>query len=188
VGIVIALFFGLNFRDYTMRGESDLTGRTELWGFVLQQIYARPFLGYGYGSGGSILLSRFSPLWDAMWNEGPHTSLHNGYIEHMVDVGIPATAFWLFVTLRPWVHLFRHEGDPNHLKSVFFLIVLPLLIQNCSEAAIGDCEGSVGVLFGVCWFMAERYRLASLARTRTAHERELANAPAGIRALLFNQC
>jgi O-antigen ligase len=188
MGIVLSTFLTGDFREYTSRGEGDLTGRTELWRFVAQQIYARPILGYGYASGGAILKSRFSPLWDAMWNGGPHTSLHNGYIDHMVSVGVPATAFWLYIMLRPWVYVFRQSDNSFCLKSIFFLIVVPLLVYNFAEAGIGDCDDAIGALFGVCWVIAEQYRLRSASHVKALLQQNLAHEPSGVRAILDNQC
>lgn len=181
------IFSGIDLREYTMRGEGNLTGRTDMWRFVIQQVKARPILGYGYETAGSILRSPYSPLWDLMWNEGVHTSLHDGYLDHVVGVGIPATLFWLYIMLRPWVFVLRQPGDPGRLKSIAFLIVLPLLLHNITESGIGDCEGAIGALFGLVWFMAERYRLTMLARAKTTSAENLSRRPAGVKAILYFQ-
>ena len=48
--VVAALpLFGRNIGDYIGRGDvTTLTGRTEMWAYVIQEIKSRPFIGYGY--------------------------------------------------------------------------------------------------------------------------------------------
>lgn len=187
LGVVVLIFSGVSLREYAMRGEGNLTGRTDMWRFVIQQIKARPILGYGYETAGSILRSPYSPLWDRMWNEGAHTSLHDGYLDHIAGVGVPATILWLYIMLRPWVFVFRQPGDPGHLKSIALLIALPLLLHNFTEASISDCEGAIGALFGLVWFVAEKYRLTALARAKIARAEHLRKEPAGVKAILYCQ-
>jgi O-antigen ligase len=115
LAVVVLIVSGVDLRDYTMRGEGNLTGRTDMWSFVIEQVRARPILGYGYETSGSVLQSPYSPLWDTMWNEGVHTSLHDGYLDHVVGVGIPATILWLYIMMRPWVFVLRQPGDPGRV-------------------------------------------------------------------------
>jgi hypothetical protein len=187
LAVAVLVVSGVDLHAYAMRGQGDLTGRTDMWRFVIQQIKVHPVLGYGYETAGNVLKGRYSPLWDRMWNEGSHTSLHDGYLDHMVGVGIPATIFWLYIMLRPWVFVFRQPGDPGHLKSIALLIVIPLLIHNLTEASLGDCDGPIGVLFALTWFMAERYRLLASLRAKTVRNERLSREPAGVRAILSCQ-
>jgi O-antigen ligase len=173
LAIAAAFLMGHQFSAYVDRGNvTTLTGRTEMWQFVIGAIFRHPIRGYGYEVGGAVLDSPYFPLWWGPWDQGPHSSLHDGYLNHAVGVGIPATLFWLFIMLRPWFSIFRLPGDPWRLKSMFFLIAIPLLILNLTEAAVGDCIEASGFLFGVVWALAERHRLlhleAEAARTRQA--------------------
>ena len=92
----------------------------------------------------------------------------------MVGVGVPATLLWLFIILRPWASLFRHEDDPWGLKPLALLVIVPLLILNFTESGAGDCHYTTGVIFVLCWAIAERARL--LAIERAAHDRREARA------------
>ncbi|HJU10804.1 MAG TPA: O-antigen ligase family protein, partial [Candidatus Binataceae bacterium] len=93
---------------YIWRGDVwTITGRTDMWPFVIQQIAAKPITGYGYKTAGEILMSRFFPLWWGPYQEGVHNSVHNGYLAQMVGVGIPAFIFWMYIMLQPWFSLFR---------------------------------------------------------------------------------
>jgi hypothetical protein len=144
---------------YFTRGEvSTLTGRTDVWKFAVQEIKQRPLLGYGFEVEGQILQSKYSPVWWGPWEEGPHSSLHNGYLSRAVGVGVPALLFWFFF-MRPWVWILSRKQDPWQLKRMFLLVVVPILILNMVETTAGDCRYSVGLLATLCWGLAERQRL-----------------------------
>jgi O-antigen ligase/polysaccharide polymerase Wzy-like membrane protein len=146
--------------DYFTRGEvSTLTGRTDVWKFAVQEIKQRPLLGYGFEVEGQILQSKYFPVWWGPWEEGPHSSLHNGYLSRAVGVGVPALAFWLFLFMRPWVWLLGRKQDPWQLKRMFLLVIVPILVLNMVETTAGDCRYSVGLLATLCWAFAERQRL-----------------------------
>jgi len=186
IGAVAAATFCLDpgLLAYMQRDVGSLTGRTELWAFAIQRIIERPFIGYGYEASGVLFLSRDFPLWWGPWDLGPHSSLHNGYLDHAVGIGIPATLLWLFIVLRPWISLFRQPEDPWNLKPSFFLIVVPILIYNVTEALLGDFAGSAALLFGVVWAIGERYRLFALEQARAERREASAKLPRAVAAAM----
>jgi O-antigen ligase len=170
--LVLALLVGvLHFRPdsegYLARGNvSTLTGRTDVWQFAVSQVKARPLLGHGYDVSGAILQSRYFPVWWGPWDEGPHSSLHDGYIDRAVGVGVPALLLWLFIVLRPWFAATRRPDDQWGLKRMACWMVVPMLIHNLAEVSISDCTGMVGVSFFLIWAIAERSRILRLERDR----------------------
>jgi O-antigen ligase len=183
VGILAMPLFGRNIGDYIARGDvGTLTGRTEMWQFVIHAIEQHPLRGYGYEVAGAILMSKYFPIWYGPYDLGPQSSVHNGYLSHAAGVGIPATLFWLFITLRPWFFLFRQKEDPWNLKPVVLLVVIPLMIDNLTEAAVGDFLGIEGLLFGLAFVIGERYRLFALEQAESAREQALARMPRGLAA------
>ena len=173
--LVAALpLFGHNISEYTGRGDvTTLTGRTEMWAYVVDEIRRRPLSGYGYEVAGAIFESKYFPLWYGPWDQGSQSSLHNGYLNHAIGVGVPATLFWLFIVLRPWWFVLRQKKDPWNLKPLTLLVVIPCLIHNVSEASIGDFLGVIGLLFGLAWAVGERYRLLVMAQAETARRKAL---------------
>jgi O-antigen ligase len=168
---VIMLMLG-DVRPYLDRGDvSTLTGRTEIWNYAMDQIKAAPILGYGYEVEGQIFQLRHFPIWYGPWEEGPHSSIHENYLAHMVGVGIPATLLWLFVMLRPWVALFKRDADPWDLKPLALMIAVPYFIVNFTESS-GDVGSSYGLIFMLCWALAERARMQALETAK--REREIA--------------
>jgi O-antigen ligase len=186
VALIVFVAIGGDITAYVSRGNvGTLTGRTEIWLFALQQVKDQPILGYGYDVGGAIFDFRYFPIWYGPWDMGPHSSLHNGYLTHLVGIGVPATLFWLYIMLRPWVYVARQKNDQWNLKPFVFLLVIPLLIENMAESAIGDCTGGVGVLFALAWIIAERYRMLSLEQTVIERQRLLERMPSGVRAIVY---
>jgi len=163
-----------NARTYLDRGDvSTLTGRTDVWSYAVDEIKESPLLGYGYQVEGAIYDLRHFPLWYGPWDEGPRSSIHENYLGHMVGVGIPATLLWLFVLLRPWVALFRGDEDPWGLKPLALLIVVPCLIVNFAESSAGDGSYCDGLIFMLCWAIAERARMQALERAKREQEMAL---------------
>jgi hypothetical protein len=184
--LIVALLVveGSVVAPYLWRGNVwTVTGRTDMWPFVLQQIAARPLFGYGYQTAGAILSGRFFPLWWGPFNEGVHNSVHNGYLSLMVGVGVPAFVFWLYIMLHPWFSLFRQSDDPWRLKRAFFFLVIPLLLVNLDEEMLGECLGPSGFLFVMLWALAEQHRLRTIRQKFMARREAMRSAPAAIAAL-----
>ncbi|MGO9060764.1 MAG: O-antigen ligase family protein [Candidatus Binataceae bacterium] len=177
--------FNTSDEGYFARGDvGTLTGRTEIWSFAFGRIEDHPVLGYGYEVAGAIFDSRYFPLWWGPWDEGPHSSLHDGYIDRAVGVGVPATLLWLFIVLRPWYDIFRRREDPWGIKPVAFWIVIPMLVHNLTEASITDFTSIIGLSFGLVWMIAERARMRFEEQDEEIERRELAKAPPALAALL----
>ncbi len=183
LGAALLIYSHGDLGAYMGRDVGTLTGRTDIWTFAVRQIKERPILGYGYEVQGAIFESPYFPIWWGPWDLGPHSSLHNGYLDHAVGVGIPATLLWLFIILHPWFFVFRQPGDTWKLKAMFLLIVIPILINNLSEALLGDLTESVGVLFGLVWALGERYRMLALQRADAIHAETMATLPGPLIAL-----
>jgi O-antigen ligase len=163
-----------NARTYIERGDvSTLTGRTEVWSYAVDQIEESPLLGYGYQVEGAIYDLRHFPIWYGPWDEGPRSSLHENYLGHMIGVGIPATLLWLFVLLRPWIGVFKRDEDPWDLKPLALLIVIPCLIVNFAESSAGDGSYCDGLIFMLCWAIAERARILTLEKSKQEREAAL---------------
>ncbi len=166
------------------RDITTLTGRTEIWQFAIGQILNQPFTGYGYAVEGEVFQSRYFPLWWGPWDLGAHVSMHNGYISRAIGVGIPAFLFWLFIVIRPWVAVFRRTEDPWSLKPIALLIVLPVMVHNLAESAVGDFIYQVGILFGLTWAIAERQRLMAIEQAVTVRVQSLAQLPRTVTAIV----
>jgi O-antigen ligase len=182
VGSMLTLHLGAD--RYLARGDvSTLTGRTEIWKFAVGRIEQRPLTGYGYEVAGAILQSRDFPLWWGPWDEGPHSSLHNGYIDRAVGVGVPMALLWVVIVLLPWYDVLRRREDPWDLKRLAFFIIIPMLIHNMAESLMGDFVNPIGLAFALAWLLGERARIFFHDRDEALRRAELARMPAAVAAL-----
>jgi O-antigen ligase len=184
IAVLAVVGFGLIqlHPEYLTRGDvTSLTGRTDIWKFTIEKIKQRPLLGYGFEVEGEIMKAHDFPIWWGPWEEGPRSSLHSEYLSKAIGLGVPALVFWVFLFMRPWLALLRRKDDPWNLKPLFFLVVVPILILDFTEAT-GDCRYAVGMIVTLCWALAERQRLANLnRRTSTVPEQKIILAPARLR-------
>jgi O-antigen ligase len=171
LGIVTLSILDRDTLEYVNRGDATtLTGRTEIWRFTIDKIAQEPLLGYGYEVEGQIFQDRHFPLWEEMWNQGPHIAVHSGYLARAVGMGVPALLLWLFLTLRPLIAVFRGAPDGFKIRDAIALGALPVLILNIDESAASDCRYSVGLLLAIIWCIAERSRLMSKQRSDSPEE------------------
>ncbi len=184
IAVLAVVGFGLIqlHPEYLTRGDvTSLTGRTDIWKFTIEKIKQRPLLGYGFEVEGEIMKAHDFPIWWGPWEEGPRSSLHSEYLSKAIGLGVPALVFWVFLFMRPWLALLRRKDDPWNLKPLFFLVVVPILILDFTEAT-GDCRYAVGMIVTLCWALAERQRVANLnRRTSTVPEQKIILAPARLR-------
>jgi exopolysaccharide production protein ExoQ len=95
IGLTVGGFIAANRETVTglFGRSSDITGRTELWSWVVKMIASRPWLGFGFsgfwkgGSSESAFLEK-AIGWSPMYS-------HNGYLEILLSLGL--AGFLLFV-------------------------------------------------------------------------------------------
>jgi len=162
------LFFAIkvlpNGSQYFTRGEvTSATGRDVAWNFAIHSIEERPISGYGYEVEGMIFQNRHFSDWEQVWDQGPRSSVHNGYLARAVGIGVPALLFWLFFMFRPALSFFRAGHDPWLLNSIVPLAFAPVMILNLTES-ISDCRSLSGILLALSWAILERERLLVSAK------------------------
>jgi exopolysaccharide production protein ExoQ len=91
--------FLLSFNILDLIGkDATLTGRTELWYYVMLEIQQRPILGWGYSAFWSVYNPAAAEISRAVGWTVPHA--HNGLLAMLLDVGIVGTALFLFLWTR----------------------------------------------------------------------------------------
>ncbi|MGC2333801.1 MAG: O-antigen ligase family protein [Candidatus Acidiferrales bacterium] len=135
--LVIGAFFLANPGEITgtLGRSSDITGRTELWHWVVQMIFRRPWLGYGFSGfwgGGSpeyALVVRMIG-WTPMYS-------HDGYLEIVLSLGVAGLLLfaWFMVTgLRRALYQAETGESICDLWPLAFLLYF--LIHNLGECTI----------------------------------------------------
>jgi len=162
--ILFLLMTNIDFLYNLLDKDPTLTGRTELWPYVMEYIYQRPLLGWG-----------FAAFW-MPWNPAaeqimsavgfPLNEAHNGLLQLLLDVGVDGTAFFLFLWMRSVmmaVKCINGVAPAIGVTSLAFLI--GILLIGVTEQVLTTADG-LTVQFFLLGFMCEKeLRAARQART-----------------------
>jgi O-antigen ligase len=126
----------------------NLSGRTAMWAQALQRYWEHPWLGYGFTAGGVVLdetgwrgaggVSSNSPSQGAI-------TLHNGYVQALLDSGGIGAALYVAVILSALLCFLWYDGAKQYAAEFYCLLFLA--IANLGETVIFGAA----VLHGV-WF------------------------------------
>ncbi|MGB7441957.1 MAG: O-antigen ligase [Coleofasciculaceae cyanobacterium] len=112
-----------------------LSGRTGLWGLVIDMIEKRPWLGYGYGGFWRGWDGASAYVWSVEWWYPLHS--HNGYLDLWLDlgfVGILAYALSFLLVMRRAIVWVRLTKTPEYLLPLSYLTFL--FLYNLTESVI----------------------------------------------------
>jgi len=125
----------------------NATGRTALWGALLDSYAQSPWIGHGAGTSGRLINTRFSGLGQA----------HSDYLRILHDLGILGLAFWVFGMLsllathiRSWVQA-DQRGDPAapiHLAAILSLVCIALSMATDNPLVYIFVMAPCGILVG----------------------------------------
>lgn len=117
---------------HTAGAALTLSGRTLLWGAVLELSAERPWLGYGFGTSREVLRP-FSVTWDT-----DITHAHNAYLTALLQTGVVGAVLMVLIALRI-VGLAFHLIPFRRQPAVRLWIALAslFLIHSITEGAVG---------------------------------------------------
>lgn len=124
----------------------SLTGRTDIWPYVIDKIRERPFLGYGYAVFWNGLEGESADIWRALRWTVPDS--HNGFLDLWVDLGFLGFIVFLFGFIQTlarsllWVRLSRSWVS---LWSLMLLVYL--VLSNITESALLGRNSLILVLY-----------------------------------------
>lgn len=136
VGLVVAFIVSDSASLLAMFGkDSTLSGRAQLWTLVMQTIWQRPILGYGY---------------DAFWEgfRGASRGIleqtgwlvpmaHNGYLDLWLSLGLVGLCVFVYLFLRAMamaLHLLRHDRRAIAAWPLAYLLFFAL--HNSAESTL----------------------------------------------------
>ncbi len=113
---------------------SNLTGRTAIWQAAYDGWSRRPWFGYGYTLGGEALLGEGTPGKEIDPSELSRTTLHNGYVQSVMDSGLVGFVLYLAaMTIGIW-RVIRYDTERRFPEALYAMLFLA--ISNVGESII----------------------------------------------------
>ena len=135
--------------------DPTLTGRTEIWAFVTNDIWMKPLFGWGYFGfwhGNNPAAREIS---DAVRWTVPEA--HNGLLELLLNLGIVGTALFFGLFIRNLSLAFRCLGTPAKALAVSAIMCyVGLLMRGVSEAILLAATEPYTPIFFVTGLMCEQ--------------------------------
>ncbi len=118
--------------------DPSLTGRTEIWGLVIDAIYRHPWLGYGYKTFWQGLEGESAFIWRAMGIDNfPAWHAHNGILQLFLDAGLIGVVLFL---LGFWKCLIRGALWIRYNRGVIYywplLYMSYMVVISISESSL----------------------------------------------------
>lgn len=133
----------------------NLSGRVALWRHAVEGALQRPILGYGLTFGAEGLEDRHRRLDGRAGGEArsiSSTSLHNGYMQAMLDSGICGAILYAGIIAIAIYRTVRLDKTRSFPALLYFLVFLGT--ANSGESVIYSASVFHSVLFWICAAMA----------------------------------
>jgi exopolysaccharide production protein ExoQ len=135
--------------------DPTLTGRTELWAYVLADIAKKPLLGWGYA--GFWQPSNPAQVEISMIVKWYVPQAHNGLLEMLLDVGTIGTALFIFLWARNvWLALQCLRTPEKALAISSFFSCAGIFLVGISESVLMEPLQIATSLFFITGLMCER--------------------------------
>ena len=144
--VVLAASFLPRLMASFMGGDATMTGRTEIWGAVMQAILKRPLLGYG-----------FAAFWLSLRGESANIILalrwavpaaHNGFLEIWLQLGAAGLFLFGVGLLQGLRRALAGVYQPSFTHAAWPLAVLLLaIVYNLDESSFMQASDFLWVLY-----------------------------------------
>jgi len=147
--------------------DATLSGRTEFWPYIIDYVYDKPLLGWGFAAfwmeSNPAAATIFSTIGFSI-NEA-----HNGILQLLLDVGVVGTAFFLFFWMRNVVIAVKCINGPAPAIGVSSLaLLIGTILIGVTEQVLTTADALTAQFF-LLGFMCERQLcLARRARSVSA--------------------
>jgi len=160
--------------------DPTLTGRTEIWSYVIYDILQKPLLGWGYNAFWFIENPAAIEIDNAVHYVVPQA--HNGLLEILLHVGMVGAIFFLFLLARNITLGLRclRAPEAKALAMSSLLCCAGILLVGISEIVLlAGLEGSTAVFFATGFYCE---RALWLRQRRPTAAKRLAYPYAGMSA------
>ncbi|WP_083742045.1 O-antigen ligase family protein [Bradyrhizobium mercantei] len=135
--------------------DATLTGRTELWPVVVDNIYERPVAGWGYYAFWGVANPDANVIFARLGWRVAHA--HNGLLEMLLEVGVLGTTLISVIFLRSvWLAYRCLRTSARELGTSSLLCNGAIVITGVTEWVLMDFASAWTILFFVFWLMCER--------------------------------
>ena len=111
------------------------TGRTGLWAAVLDKIWERPWLGYGYGGFWRGFTGESADLYRILTWSAPHS--HNGFLDLWLDLGLLGLSAFVLNFIAAYCQAIAWVRQTETGEGLWPLAYLTfLLLYNLSESSL----------------------------------------------------
>jgi exopolysaccharide production protein ExoQ len=136
--------------------DPNLTGRTDLWPYVIDAIYEKPILGWGFTAFWIPSNPRAVEISSILGWGGFVAEAHNGILQLLLDVGVVGTAFFLFLWARNLVMAVKcMNGAAPEIGVTALLLLVGILLIGVSEQVLATVD-AVTTQFFLLGFMCEK--------------------------------
>jgi exopolysaccharide production protein ExoQ len=154
VAIFIPLMHNIDWIYSLLDKDPTLSGRTDFWPYIIDYVYQRPLLGWGFAA--FWMPSNLSAA-EVNLNVGfGINEAHNGLLQLLLDIGVVGTAFFLFVWMRNLVLAVKCINGPAPEIGVSSLLLLVgILMIGVSEQVLTIADELTAQFF-LLGFMCEK--------------------------------
>ena len=129
----------LNQNSATLLGsigkDPTLTGRTEMWPYIMEMIWKQPWLGYGYSAFWNDLNSPGAYVWYAARWTPPNS--HNGFLDLWLDFGLVGVIIFAIGFMQTLLRSLRLCQIDKYWASFWGLAYLTyLILGNLTESSL----------------------------------------------------
>lgn len=148
-GAVAGAFWVTSMRDVFEQNLQDpaaFTGRTQIWGALYAYFQTNPIFGAGYGSFWTSDFNSPIFIYGRDWVTEVYQG-HNGYLDLLVQVGIPGLVLVLFAAyVMPWRRLLNEPAAEGQPGALIASVIVFMMGHNGSESSIFDRD-TIGNVF-----------------------------------------
>jgi exopolysaccharide production protein ExoQ len=161
--VALIAFFNQGALLEMMGKDATLTGRTDIWGYVIPDIYQRPVLGWGYAAFWTTENPAAWKISDILRWWVPQA--HNGVLEILLSVGLVGLVFYVFLLGRTWsLSMKCMRTTERQMGVTCFLLCVGIIVVGVSENVL-LYTGAVTFVFFITGFYCERALSMSAQRS-----------------------
>lgn len=170
LGIAVLGYFasGIEVQEKSVQGAirsdsiGNIGGRIGLWGLAWEKALDRPILGHGLGCASLAFVKDGSRLVRELGETVSltrdvlkggmipgHSSMHNGYLQSLLDVGFPGAMFYIFIIISSIITFYQKSLGGENVAGFYLAMVFAL--TNMTESVIFSAAISASISF---WFLA----------------------------------